>query len=182
MASPLRARVLRTLAALLLLTALLVPGSAPALAADGEPLVLRAGTDQDLQVLNPWNSVVVADFEVLTLNYDTLVGWGQNIEPVPGFAESWEQSADGLTWTFRIRPGMLWSDGEPATAEDARWTYQLVLDGTETTNGYLGEGYLDGYLTNAGVTSVEAPDEQTLVVTTEFANTLLLPSRAAFSH
>ena len=48
--------------------------SAPALAADGEPLVLRAGTDQDLQVLNPWNSVVVVDFEVFTLNYDTLVG------------------------------------------------------------------------------------------------------------
>jgi peptide/nickel transport system substrate-binding protein len=174
MASPLRARVLRTLAALLLLTALLVPGSAPALAADGEPLVLRAGTDQDLQVLNPFNSVVVADFEVFTLNYDTLVGWGQNIEPVEGFAQSWEQSTDGLTWTFNIRPGMLWSDGQPATAEDARWTYQLVLDGQETTNGYLGEGYLDGYLTNAGVTSVEAPDEQTLVVTTEFPNTLLL--------
>ena len=174
MASPLRARVFRTLAALLLLTALLVPGSAPALAADGEPLVLRAGTDQDLQVLNPFNSVVVADFEVYTLNYDTLVGWGQNIEPVEGFAQSWEQSADGLTWTFNIRPGMLWSDGEPATAEDARWTYQLVLDGQETTNGYLGEGYLDGYLTNAGVTAVEAPDAQTLVVTTEFPNTLLL--------
>ena len=68
MPSPLRARVLRTLAAVMLLVALLVPGSAPALAADGEPLVLRAGTDQDLQVLNPWNSVVVADFEVFTLN------------------------------------------------------------------------------------------------------------------
>ena len=152
MPSPLRARALRTLAAVMLLVALLVPGSAPALAADGEPLVLRAGTDQDLQVLNPWNSVVVADFEVFTLNYDTLVGFGQNIEPVAGFAESWEQSEDGLTWTFHIRPDMLWSDGEPATAEDARWTYQLVLDGQETENGYLGEGYLDGYLTNAGVT------------------------------
>ena len=64
MTSPLRARVLRTLGALLLLTALLVPGSTPALAADGEPLVLRAGTDQDLQVLNPWLSTLVVDYEV----------------------------------------------------------------------------------------------------------------------
>ena len=174
MPSPLRGRVPRALGLLLLLAGLLIPGSAPALAADGEPLQLKAGTDQDLQVLNPWQSVVVADFEVFTLNYDLLVGFGQNIEPVPGFAESWEQSEDGLTWTFNIRPGMLWSDGQPATAEDARWTYQLVLDAAETETGYLGEGYLDGYLTNAGVTSVEAPDEQTLVVTTEFANTLLL--------
>ncbi|HLO34597.1 MAG TPA: ABC transporter substrate-binding protein, partial [Candidatus Deferrimicrobium sp.] len=39
---------------------------------------------------------------------------------------------------------------------------------------YLGQGYLEPYLTNAGVTKVEAPDPQTLVVTTEFANTLLL--------
>ena len=174
MPSPLRARAFRTLAAVLLLVALLVPGSAPALAADGEPLQLKAGTDQDLQVLNPWQSVVVADFEVFTLNYDTLVGFGQNIEPVAGFAESWEQSEDGLTWTFHIRPDMLWSDGEPATAEDARWTYQLILDAAETETGYLGQGYLDGYLTNAGVTSVEAPDPETLVVTTEFPNTLLL--------
>ena len=56
MPSPLRARALRTLAAVMLLVALLVPGSAPALGADDEPLVLRAGTDQDLQVLNPWLS------------------------------------------------------------------------------------------------------------------------------
>ena len=43
-------------------------------------MILRAGTDQDLQVLNPFNSVVVADFEVYTLNYDLLVGFGQDLE------------------------------------------------------------------------------------------------------
>ena len=171
---PLRARAARTTAVLALIIGLLAPGSGAVLAADGEPLVLRAGTDQDLQVLNPWNSVVVADFEVFTLNYDLLVGFGQDLEPVPGFAESWTTSDDGLTWTFKIRPDMLWSDGQPATAEDARYTFQLILDGLDTENGYLGEGYLDGYLTNAGVTAVSAPDPETLVVETEFANTLLL--------
>jgi peptide/nickel transport system substrate-binding protein len=140
----------------------------------GDPLVLRAGTDQDLQVLNPWNSVVVADFEVFTLNYDLLVGFGQDLEPVAGFAETWEQSEDGLSWTFNIRPGMQWSDGEPATSADVVYTYQLVLDALETDTGYLGQGYLDGYLTNAGVTAVSAPDEETVVVETEFPNTLLL--------
>lgn len=171
MRQSMRARTRRSLTAAALVAALLLP--AAAIAAD-EPLVLRAGTDQDLQVLNPFNSVVVADFEVFTLNYDLLVGFGQDLEPAAGFAESWSTSDDGLTWTFKIRPGMLWSDGQPATAEDARWTYQLVLDAAASDTGYLGQGYLDGYITNAGVTEVTAPDPETLVVTTEFANTLLL--------
>ncbi len=169
----LRSRATGTLAVLALILTTLMPGAAMAAEGD-EPLILRAGTDQDLQVLNPWNSVVVADFEVFTLNYDLLVGFGQDLEPVPGFAESWTQSDDGLTWEFKIRPDMQWSDGEPATAEDARYTFQLILDALETDTGYLGQGYLDGYLTNAGVTAVEAPDPETLVITTEFPSTLLL--------
>src|SRR5689334_21194126 len=174
MRSPLRARASRALAALALVFSALLPGAvAPAAAADSG-LVLKAGTDQDLQVLNPFESVTVADFEVFTLNYDLLVNYGVDIEPVPGFAESWTQSPDGKTWTFKIRPGMKWSDGQPATSEDARWTYQTILDGVASERGYLGEGYLEGYLTDAGVSNVTAPDPETLVVTTDFANTLLI--------
>lgn len=153
-----------------LLGLLAAPAALPVTAGVGDKLILRAGTDQDLQVLNPWNAVVVADFEVYTLNYDLLANFGPDLEPVPGFAESWEQ--DGNTWTFHIREGMLWSDGEPATAEDARYTYQLVIDATEQELT-LGFGYLEPYLTNAGIVSVSAPDPQTLVVETEFENTLL---------
>jgi peptide/nickel transport system substrate-binding protein len=171
MRRPGRTRAARLGMVVVLAAALGVPAASIS-AAEGDPLVIRAGTDQDLTVLNPFNSVVVADFEVFTLNYDLLVGFGQNLEPVPGFAESWEQ--DGTTWTFHIREGMEWSDGEPATSADVVYTFQLILDGVETEQEYLGQGYLDGYLTNAGVTSVTAPDEQTVVVETEFENTLLL--------
>jgi peptide/nickel transport system substrate-binding protein len=179
MRSPRRGRAARLLAALALLLSTIVPGAvAPATAAD-TGLVLRVGTDQKLNVLNPWNSVTVADFEVFTLNYDLLVNFGPNIEPAPGFAESWTPSADGKTWTFKIRPGMKWSDGQPATSEDARWTYQLVIDATkksdESADGYyLGQGYLEPYLTNAGLKAVSAPDPQTLVVETEFPNQIIL--------
>jgi peptide/nickel transport system substrate-binding protein len=174
MAQSPRVRFVRALLASALLGATLLPAGVPALASNHEPLVLRAGTDQDLQVLNPWNSVVVADFEVYTLNYDLLVNFGQDIEPVPGFAESWDQ--DGTTWTFHIRPGMQWSDGEPATADDVAYTFQLILDAVDTDYGCLGQCYLDGYLLNAGVTSVEATDAETVVIETEFENTLLLQS------
>ena len=173
----LRSRLGRVLVASGLIVATILP-VASATAAEGD-LILRTGTDQDLQVLNPWNSVVVADFEVFTLNYDLLVNFGADLEPSPGFAESWTVSADGKFWTFKIRPGMKWSDGQPATAEDVRWTYQLVLDAvaksdTSEDGYYLGQGYLEPYLTNAGMTKVEAIDETTVTVTTEFANTLLL--------
>jgi peptide/nickel transport system substrate-binding protein len=164
----------RVFGAVALTAALLLPGLGVSAAEGDDPLVIKAGTDQDLQVLNPFNSVTVADFEVFTLNYDLLVGFGQNIEPVAGFAESWEPSNNNQTWTFHIRPGMTWSDGEPATAEDVVYTFELILEAAETDTEFLGQGYLDGYLTNAGVTSVTAPDPETVVVETEFPNTLLL--------
>jgi peptide/nickel transport system substrate-binding protein len=172
MRSSLGVRTARVLAGAGLLLALLLPAAAP-MAADNHD-VLRVGTDQDLQVLNPWHSVLVADYEVFTLNYDLLVGFGQDLEPVPGFAESWESSEDSMTHTFHIRPDMVWSDGEPATCEDARWTYQLVLDAVASEAGGLGSYYLEPYLTNAGLSAVECTDDLTLVVTTEFPTTLLL--------
>ncbi|MFL5778842.1 MAG: ABC transporter substrate-binding protein [Chloroflexota bacterium] len=171
--SSMRTRAAQVLAVAALLGLLTAPAAAPVGAAD--PLILRAGTTQTVQTLNPWSVELVVDFEIMTLNYDTLVGFGQNVEPVPGFAESWTRSPDGLTWTFKIRPGMKWSDGQPATSEDARWTMQYVLDATKAERT-LGLGYLEPYQTAAGVTAVKAPDPTTLVVTTNLNNPLLLQS------
>jgi peptide/nickel transport system substrate-binding protein len=177
MRSSIRARLAAAAATAGLIFGGLGPSIGPVVAAD--PLVLNAGQDQDLQVLNPFNSILVVDFEVFTLNYDLLVNFGPDINPVPGFADTWSVSDDGLTWTFHIREGMKWSDGEPATSEDARYSYQLVIDADARSQAsadgyYLGAGYLEPYLLNAGVTAVSAPDPQTLVVETAFANTLLL--------
>jgi peptide/nickel transport system substrate-binding protein len=177
MRSSIRARLVAATAAAGLILGNAASAVAPVAAAD--PLILRAGTDQDLQVLNPFSSILVVDFEVFTLNYDLLVNFGPDLEPVPGFADDWDVSADGLTWTFHIREGMKWSDGTPATSDDALYTFQLVLDATERSDAsedgfYLGAGYLEGYHTNAGVIGASAPDPQTLVVETEFASQLLL--------
>ncbi|HYE44476.1 MAG TPA: peptide ABC transporter substrate-binding protein [Caulobacter sp.] len=46
---------------------------------------------------------------------------------VPGVAERWETSADGLTWTFHLREAV-WSDGHPLTAEDFVFSLRRVLD------------------------------------------------------
>lgn len=167
-----RARAARMLTAAGLVAALILPAAAPATAQAEN--VLRVGTTQDLDSMNPWQTALVVGFEVFTLNYDLLVNFGPDLEPVPGFAESWSQSSDGLVWTFKMRDGMQWSDGQPATAEDARWTLQFVLDGLASDDGFIGLGYLDPYAGNAGITSVEAPDATTLVVTTDRPNDQVL--------
>ena len=172
MRSSQRARLVRTVAAAGLVAALLLPAAAPATAQAEN--VLRVGTTQDLDSMNPWQTALVVGFEVFTLNYDLLVNFGADLEPVPGFAESWTQSDDGLVWTFKMRNGMVWSDGEPATAEDARWTLQFTLDGLASDDGFIGLGYLDPYVGNAGITKVEAPDPTTLVVTTDRRNDQVL--------
>jgi peptide/nickel transport system substrate-binding protein len=171
MRSTLRGRMAR-LAALAGLTAALVfPGAAPAAAAD--PVVLKIGTTQDLDSLNPYQTALLVGYEVFTLNYDMLVGFGPDNEAVPGYAESWSQSTDGLTWTFKIRSGMKWSDGKPATAEDAAWTLRYYLDAQKAETS-LGAGYLDPYVTNAAITAATATDPTTLTVTTSRKNDRIL--------
>jgi peptide/nickel transport system substrate-binding protein len=92
---------------------------------------------------------------VYHLNYDFLVGFEpQKLQPRPEYAESWSSSADGLTWTFKIRPGMTWQDGEPATARDAAFTFNYILDNQLAA--------FTGYLTS--VKKVTAPDDTTLIV------------------
>jgi peptide/nickel transport system substrate-binding protein len=169
---PLRARLGRTVAAVALIAALLIPAAAPATAQTST--VLRVGTGQDLDSMNPFQTALVVGFEVFTLNYELLVGFGQQLEPVPAFASEWAVSDDGLQYTFTIPEGKLWSDGEPATSEDVRFSIQLALDAVASEAGALCLGYIDPYLVNAAVTGVEAPDPQTVVVTLERPNERIL--------
>ena len=62
----------------------------------------------------------------------------KEFELTPMAAESWSQSEDGLTWTFKLRPGLVWSDGEPLTAEDFIFALQRAA-----TSGYDFAWYWD---------------------------------------
>ena len=94
MRAPVHRRSVRLLAALGVTAALLMPTAAlPARAAS--PLILRVGTTQDLDALNPYQTLLVSGYEVFQLTYNLLVDFGPNLEPVPGFADSWTRAADG---------------------------------------------------------------------------------------
>ena len=56
----------------------------------------------------------------------TEVSWLTN-EVEPALAESWENSADGLTWTFRLRRDVRWHDGTPFTAQDVDFTFNRII-------------------------------------------------------
>lgn len=56
-------------------------------------------------------------------------------QAVPGAAVSWQQSADGLTWVFHLRPGARWSNGVPLTAEDFVYSWRREVD-PRTGAGY----------------------------------------------
>ena len=105
-------------------------------------------------------------FEGLTTNDP------QTLEPRPGQAYRWEISADGLTYTFHLRPGLVWSDGVPVTARDYVWSWRRVLSpATASRNaGNLysirnAESFNKGLLADSTQVGVAAPDDSTFVVT-----------------
>lgn len=170
MRSPLRARLWRFLVAAGLSAALLLPAAATTAQTS---VILRVGTTQDLDSLNPYATILVVGYEAFGLSYNYMVDSGLDLEPVPGFAETWERNADGHGWTFKIREGMKWSDGEPATAEDACFSWQLGVDALAAEES-VGAGYLEPTMSDAGVTKVECPDATTLIATTDDASDRVL--------
>jgi peptide/nickel transport system substrate-binding protein len=166
-----RHRAVRSSLAFLLGIVMLIPAAVPTTAAD--PLVLRVGTTQELDSLNPYATILVSGYETFQLTYNLLVDFGPNLEPVPGFADSWQRADDGKSWTFHIREGMKWSDGTPATAQDACFSWQLNLDANKADD-YVGEGYINPGLNDAQVTDISCPDDHTMIVTTNDASQRVL--------
>jgi peptide/nickel transport system substrate-binding protein len=92
-------------------------------------LSFTIGTGTDIRTINPFRTVTVIEGWVTASMYDSLIEYNEEtLEPVPGLAESWSQSEDGLTWTFTLRPDLEWSDGQPLTAHDFVWFANFVVD------------------------------------------------------
>jgi peptide/nickel transport system substrate-binding protein len=149
------------------------PSVAPVAAAGDK--VLRLGVLQDLDSTNPYGTILGVGYEAYQLSYEKLVGFGPNVDPVPGFASSWSRAADGKSWIFKIDPDKKWSDGTPATSADACFSWQLDLDAQKAGDS-VGAGYIDFELGPNGsrVTKVECPDPTTMIVYTDDASNRVL--------
>lgn len=140
-----RDRSIRWKTALLLVSALLLCGLAWGLttgfAASSSPSpdpagerVLRIGWMTEPSTLNPLSAYLSPDYEILSLNFDYLATVSasdfttvEKGEKAAGLAIDWSNSPDGTEWTFSLRPGMTWQDGEPVTSADVLWTYNTII-------------------------------------------------------
>ena len=101
--------------------------SSPSPSPSAKPLTARFGTTSDADNLNPFLGWSGTSYEIFHLNYDFLVGYDTDLSPRPELATDWEVTPDGKTWTFHLRRGVTWQDGEPFTASDVAFTFDYII-------------------------------------------------------
>lgn len=120
------------------------------------------------QASGDWENRIIGDY------LEGLMTEDANAEAIEGQAESYEISEDGLVYTFTLRDGIQWSDGEPVTAEDFVFAFQRLFDPkTASEYAYLqfpimnGSEIADGSVTDFSELGVKALDDKTLEITLE---------------
>lgn len=139
------------------------------------PQVLNIGNGDEPKDLDPHIVTGVPEFHILHNLFEGLIQKDpKTLEPLPGAAESWKLSQDGLTYTFKLRASAKWSNGDPVTAADFiyAWT-RLLTPATAAEYAYQGyyikngQAFNTGKLKDASQLGLKAPDAHTLVVTLE---------------
>lgn len=144
--------------------------------------VLHWGNGTEPQELDPHivtgmpeHYIIIALLEGLVLKDPA------TLEPIPGVAERWELSADGLVYTFHLRADARWSNGDPVTANDFAWSWQRALT-PSLGNSYAymyfsihnAEAFATGKLADFEKVGVEVLDDRTLRVTLDHATPYFL--------
>src|SRR5688572_16211810 len=134
----------------------LVISACGAIPAQSGPVVVRVGWAGSPDTLNPGTAVLSEAYTVFALVYDTIYEYQLDGTYKLDVAESGEVSDDGLTWTFKIRDGINFHDGQPMTANDVAFSVNLYKNNED----YI---YLNAYTANFD--TIEATDEITVVIT-----------------
>jgi peptide/nickel transport system substrate-binding protein len=125
----------------------------PAAAQDEVTMVI--GLTQPWETLNPVIGYAVSEYEIWNIQYSGLTTRAAaDFAPEPGLAESWVENEAGLSYTYTLREGLLWSDGTPITAEDIAWNVNTSRD-QEWAN----------YLSTVTNLTAEVVDERTVTIT-----------------
>src|SRR5258708_31922785 len=125
-----RALVAAIFPATLVVAACTQQPAGPAAQASGTPV---AGGTVTIPIvadptLNPWSpNAFIESLFVNRVLFDGLTKPGKDLAPAPDLAASWSTSADGLSWTFNLREGVKWSDGQPFTADDVAFTFNDIV-------------------------------------------------------
>jgi peptide/nickel transport system substrate-binding protein len=148
------------LVAALVLVAGLAVGLAEAFAASPSPatstsaLALHIGWTTEPDNLNPFIGWQNQDYEIWSINYDFLFGFGTTSQPTLDLASEYPTkangglSADGKVWTIHLRPNVRWSDGQPLTAADVAFTYHYIVKNNMLNMAISTAGVLDAVALN----------------------------------
>lgn len=142
----------------LLLAACAAPAGAPQADANADdgPALLRIGWAGSPDTLNPGTAVLAEAYTLFELVYDSMYQLQLDGTYTLELADSVEVSDDGLVYTYHIRDGITFHDGEPLTAADVAFSYNLYKN-------QEGFPFLPVY--TEFFEAVDAPDDSTLVIT-----------------
>ena len=179
MMAPIRHRPLLVLllATLTLLTGALlalVPTPAPAADTPRRGGVLLAVIGADPPSLDPHQESTFANIELVAPLYSTLLELDPYSYPkiIGDLATEWKISPDGLTYAFKIHPGVKFHDGSPLTSADVKASYDKIIFPPQGVRSVRKNAY-------TAVAAVEAPDATTVVFKLKFPSASLLANLAS---
>ncbi len=133
---------------------------------------------EDPKTLDPINTDIAEAVHVLTNVFDTLVTYhDETTEIVPALAEKWDHTADGLTWTFHLRPGVTFHDGTPLTSAAVQVSLERLIVANHPLAFDKARPYKSAYNM---LDRVETPDAQTVVLKLKSPSAILLANLAMF--
>ncbi|UJA20822.1 ABC transporter substrate-binding protein [Thermoleophilia bacterium SCSIO 60948] len=119
--------------------------------------VLRLGWAEEPRTMNPYVGQDEENYNVWAINWSFLVGLDpEDLSLAPGIASDWQVSEDRKTVSFEIDPDLNWSDGEPVTSKDVKFSLESL-----GTDGALFAGY------TSSIEKIETPDPKTVVIKTK---------------
>ena len=102
---------------------------------------ITTSADTELTTVDPSKTTAVGTFNVLNNVDEGLVRLGKDSKVEPGIATDWTVSKDGKTYTYNLRKGAKWSNGDPVTAQNFVYSWQRTLNPkTASQYGYLFSG------------------------------------------
>ncbi|MGI8856037.1 MAG: ABC transporter substrate-binding protein [Thermomicrobiales bacterium] len=118
--------------------------------------ILKVGMQADPVALDPHSTSLTATNHIVEHIYGRLVTIDATLSPQPDLAQSWDISSDGMVYTFKLRQGVKFHNGQPLVAGDVKYSYERVLDPKTKSTSTAGL---------SSINTIETPDDATVKIT-----------------